>query len=317
MKFSVMKYKYVSLISSLLLLGFTLFYTYQVHGGFHKGIDFAGGVKLEILASDKISLEKLRGFLAEHNMAAVVFASEREGQKTLKLELSGPVEVTLSREAEKQKELLEKAGYAPNAVDYLHMLLVQKLAGGQKQDVQFIHADRVGPTIGRYLTQAAIKVLAVALLLITIYVAFRFKLNFAIGALIASIHDLLLTLGFVGFLQIPLSIPVIAALLTILGYSINDTIVIYDRIRENLHGQEELGIDKVVDKSIYQSLSRTINTSATTILAILPVYLIGGEGLKELALVLIIGIIVGTYSSNFVAAPVVVIWENLLRRKAT
>jgi preprotein translocase subunit SecF len=174
----------------------------------------------------------------------------------------------------------------------------------------------VGPTIGKYLQTNALYLVGVALILITIYVAFRFRFNFALGALIASVHDLILTLGVIGVLQIPLSVPVVAAMLTILGYSINDTIVIFDRIRENVHGQEELGIEPVVDKSIMQSLTRTINVTGTTLVAILPIYLLGDEGLKDLAQVLIFGILIGTYSSNFVAAPIVVIWDNFMKRRA-
>jgi preprotein translocase subunit SecF len=211
---------------------------------------------------------------------------------------------------------LDKKGYPVNAVDYTRYLIQTKILPPNAPTIEFSAAEQVGPTVGKYLQTNAIYLVGVALLLITIYVAFRFRFNFAIGALIASVHDLMITFGFIGILQIPLSVPVVAALLTILGYSINDTIVIFDRIRENIHGQEELGIEPVVDKSIMQSLTRTINTTGTTLISIIPIYLLGDDSLKDLARVLIFGILIGTYSSNFVAAPIVVIWDNYSKRRA-
>ncbi len=315
MKIQFMKYRWYSIIGSLLVLLGTLLVTEYHFGGFNKGIDFAGGIKIEVAVNEKITADTLRAFFSQKNIPAQVFATDKDQRNTIKIEIGGQTEVLLTAEAEKNKADLEARGFAVNSVDYLRAMLIDSLANKKESDVQFINADHVGPTIGKYLTVAAVKVLSVALILITIYVAFRFRLNFAVGALFASIHDLVITFGVIGVLQIPLSVPVVAALLTILGYSINDTIVIFDRIRENLQGQEELGIDKVVDRSIVQSMTRTINTTTTTILAILPVYFLGGEGLRDLALVLIIGILIGTYSSNLIAAPVVVIWDNIVKRR--
>ena len=186
----------------------------------------------------------------------------------------------------------------------------------ENQPIEFASIDLVGPSIGAYLKKSAINVLFVTLGLIIVYVAFRFQFKFAIGAMLALLHDLFMTTGLIGLLQIPLSTPVIAALLTILGYSINDTIVIFDRVRENLKVNRGTALETVVNTSINESLSRTIITSVTTLLAVISVYLVATESLKEMAYVLIIGIIIGTYSSSFIASPVLIFWDKLFNKSA-
>jgi len=315
MAMRVMKLKWVSLIGSLLLLVGLLVMTRVKYNGFALGIDFAGGVKVELSQLKDIHIDKLRGFLEKEKISAVVQLVDKAAGDRMKIEIGGQVQQLLTTEAAKNKAELQKNGYQADAIDYLRYLIQTKLVAPGGPKVEFSAAQQVGPTIGEYLRGRALMLVGVALLLITIYVAFRFRFNFALGALIASVHDLIITIGVIGVLQIPLSVPVVAALLTILGYSINDTIVIFDRIRENIHGQEELGIEHVVDKSIMQSLTRTINTTGTTLISIIPIYLFGDEGLKDLAQVLIFGILIGTYSSNFVAAPIVVIWDNIMKRR--
>lgn len=316
MTLNVMRLKWVSLIGSALLLVSLLVVTQQRYHGFAMGIDFAGGIKLELKKTDAMTVESLRSFFEKEKINAVIQVLDKAAGDRIKIEIGGKAQQDLTLASEAGRAELEKAGYPVNAIDYLRYLIQKKLLPPNSAKIEFPAQSQVGPTVGKYLQNNALYLVGVALLLITIYVAFRFRLNFAVGALIASVHDLIITVGVIGVLQIPLSVPVVAALLTILGYSINDTIVIFDRIRENIHGQEELGIEPVVDKSILQSLTRTINTTGTTLISIVPIYLLGDDSLKDLARVLIFGILIGTYSSNFVAAPIVVIWDNFSKRKA-
>jgi len=311
----VMKLKWVSLIGSMLLLVGLLVYTFKQFNGFALSMDFSGGIKIELNRDANITVDSLRGFFEKEKISTLVQVVDKASGDRIKIEIGGKTQQDLTARAESQKALLEKSGYPVNAIDYLKFILQTKLLPAKADKLDFKSAEQVGPTIGKYLQTNALYLVISALVLITIYVAFRFRFNFAIGALIASVHDLIITVGVIGVLQIPLSIPVAAALLTILGYSINDTIVIFDRIRENAKGQEELGIELIVDKSIMQSLTRTINTTGTTVVAILPIYFFGDEGLRDLARVLIFGILIGTYSSNFVASPIVVIWDNIVKRR--
>lgn len=311
--FPFMKLKWATLGGSLLVAVAGFFAMQELHGGFNEGIDFSGGLKIELIETDEFQSDTVKNILKKNEVNADVQRA-REGETVVvKIEISGANEVAVEKKAEESGKALQEAGYTVSAADFIRYLLESEIPNVKPE---FLSVDHVGPTIGVYLRKTAITALSIALALITVYVAFRFRLNFAVGALIASFHDVVITLAIIGLFQIPLSISIVAALLTILGYSINDTIVIFDRIRENMHSQKEAGIDRIIDISVMQSITRTVNTSLTTLIAILPVYLFGGAELSDMALVLIIGIVVGTYSSTFIASPVVSIWDGLLRRKA-
>jgi len=174
----------------------------------------------------------------------------------------------------------------------------------------------VGPKVGKDLRSKGIKAIIFALVGILIYISWRFEFRFAVGAVIALAHDVMITVGALSLSDKELSLPVLAALLTIVGYSLNDTIVVYDRIRENMRRMRREVYEKVVNISVNETLSRTVLTSATTLIVIVILFLIGGGVIHDFAFALLVGIIVGTYSSIFVASPLVVLWEKKFPKKS-
>lgn len=184
-----------------------------------------------------------------------------------------------------------------------------------KDEPQLLSNTSIGPRIGRELRQSAIWAVLISLILILLYVGFRFEFTFAVGAVIALFHDVMITLGFCSLANIEISLPVLAAFLTLVGYSLNDTIVVFDRIRENLarHRRGNLSIDQIINLSINETLSRTILTSGTTLVVVVIGTLFGGEVLRGFFLCLLVGILVGTYSSIFIASPIVIQWYSKRR----
>ena len=165
--------------------------------------------------------------------------------------------------------------------------------------------EKVGPKIGAELSGDAVMAIFSALALILLYISVRFEWKYAVGAIAALTHDVLVTLGIFSILDYEVSLAVIAAFLTIVGYSLNDTIVIFDRVRENIKTMKKVTLDEIINKSINQSLSRTIVTSLTTFFVVLVLFLVGGEVIHTFAFAMIVGVLVGTYSSIFVASPIV------------
>ena len=183
------------------------------------------------------------------------------------------------------------------------------------EQVTIQQTDFVGPSFSRVLGEQAVWLIVVAFALIFVYILFRFRAAFAVGALLALVHDIAIMLGVLGTLQFEVSTATIAAVLTIVGYSLNDTIVIFDRIRENETLMRDSDFELVINTSITQSLSRTVITSLTTLLAVLAIYIFSTSSIKTFALSLMIGVVVGTYSSMFVAAPTVLIWRLVRTRR--
>ena len=186
--------------------------------------------------------------------------------------------------------------------------------GGDRITIQ--QTDFVGPSFSRVLGEQAVWLITVAFALIFVYILVRFRAAFAVGALLALVHDIAIMLGVLGTLQLEISTATIAAVLTIVGYSLNDTIVIFDRIRENDTLMRDAGTDLVINTSITQSLSRTLITSLTTMVAVLAIYIFSTSSIKTFALSLMIGVVVGTYSSMFVAAPTVLLWRQIQARRS-
>ena len=175
-------------------------------------------------------------------------------------------------------------------------------------DFSILGVESVGPKIGKELRKKATLAVVLSLLGMLVYIAFRFKFSFGVGAVVALFHDVLITLGLFTLMGKEINLPAVAALLTLVGYSINDSIVVFDRIRENMRLLRNENFIKIIDDSINQTLSRTIITSGTTFVAVLALYLFGGDVLSGFSLILVIGIIVGTYSSIAIASPIVLWW---------
>jgi preprotein translocase subunit SecF len=179
---------------------------------------------------------------------------------------------------------------------------------------QPVGREIVGPIVGEQLTRQGTLATILALGGILLYVAFRFQFSFAVGAVVATVHDLLVTLAFLAFFRYDLSLNVIAALLTITGYSVNDTIVIFDRVRENMRGMRRDNLEHIVNVAVNQTLGRTVLTAGTTLISVLALFFFGGEVLHGFAFTMLVGVLIGTYSSVFIAAAIVIIWQGRSKR---
>jgi preprotein translocase subunit SecF len=188
--------------------------------------------------------------------------------------------------------------------------VVSAMRQGSLGNFTVVGTEIVGPIVGRELTQKGLLATVLSLVGIFAYIAFRFQFSFAVGAVVATIHDLLITLAFLAFFRYDLSLNVIAAILTMSGYSTNDTIVIFDRVRENLRGMRRDSLNDVVNASVNQTLNRTVITAGTVLLTVIALFLFGGEVLRGFAFTMIVGVITGTYSSVFVASAIVSFWKQ-------
>jgi preprotein translocase subunit SecF len=182
-------------------------------------------------------------------------------------------------------------------------------------DFTVVSAESVGPAVGNELKGQAVRAVAWSLLGILLYVALRFEFRFSLGAVAATVHDVIITIGFLAVLKEPFDISVIAAVLTVVGFSLNDTIVVFDRIRETMRESRGIPFMEVIDRSINETLSRTMLTSGLTMLTVLALLIWGGPVLRGFSLALAIGVVVGTYSSIFVASPIVLMMERGRRRR--
>lgn len=248
------------------------------------GIDFTGGTLLNLRFSQPVSEIEVREVLDKHGLGQSMI--QRSGSRDMYI-----------RSEELPRDLRLK--------------IIGDLEE-QFGQVELLEADTIGPVIGKELSTQAIWALLLASLGIILYVSFRFEFKYAVAALLALYHDALITTGVIALLWRNIETPFVAAVLTIMGYSINDSIVIFDRIRENRKklGGKKKNFMEIVNISINETLARSINTVLTTILVVLCVLFFGGETLKDFALVLLIGFSVGAYSSIFLASPIVAAWEN-------
>jgi len=254
--------------------------------GLNFGVDFAGGAKMQIKFNESISAEALRSMFTEKDLGNPEIKSSGENEYMITIN---------ANEVENSDDLLKEA-----------------LTG---LNYSILQIDKVGPKMGYEMRNNSLQAIGIALLLILIYITIRFEFKFAIGAVIALLHDVLVTVAFFSFFQWEFSLPVLAAFMTIVGYSLNDTIVVYDRIRENIKIHKGKPLKEVINLSVNQSLSRTIITSLTTFVVVLILAIFGGQVLFGFSIAMVVGVIVGTYSSMFVAAPVLIAWEHRFKEK--
>ena len=273
------KFKIANIIS---LFFFSISVLFILFKGLNYGIDFKGGTLIELRADSKnINISEIRSSLNSLNLGDInVKEFGKKGDYLIKIE----------QKTENNNELIPK--------------IKKNLAEKLNAEVNFRRVENVGPKVSSELLQSGIIAITLSLAAMLFYIWIRFEWQFSLGSIIAIFHDVIITVGIFSILSLEVNLSIIAAVLTIVGYSMNDTVVIYDRIRENLGKYTRLKISETADLSINETLSRTIITSVTTLLALVSIFVLGGEILKGFSFAMILGVIIGTYSSIFVAAPV-------------
>ena len=288
-------------ISAIVIVLLSLFFR-----GLNLGIDFTGGTLVEVSYSSSVNTEEVRTNLRRSGLDGVVvqyFGTSRD----VLIRLPADPEVDAAESSSLIiSSLREPYGetLAQSSENDSQRCVFQDGTTGDCT-VQMRRVEFVGPQVGGELTEKGGLAMLYALLGILAYVAWRFEWRFALGAVIALVHDVVITVGFFSLLGLEFSLPVLAAVLAVIGYSLNDTIVVFDRIRENFRKMRKGTIVEIMNSAINQTLRRTLLTSLTTLLVVVTLILLGGEIIKGFAVALFIGILVGTYSSIFVASPVV------------
>jgi len=272
------KFNIISLVFILLSLGFLFF------KGLNYGVDFKGGTIIELRASDeKIEIQDIR-------------------KAFLNIDV-GDVSV---KEFGKNTDYLIKFEKKNDQNDNFIENLKKDLSKEIGSNFKFRRVENVGPKVSQELLEAGVIAIILSLSAMLFYIWIRFEWQFSLGAIVALVHDVVITLGFFSIFQLEVNLSIVAAVLTIVGYSMNDTVVIYDRVRENLNKYSSKNIKEISNLSINETLSRTIITSFTTLLALFSIFLFGGMVLKGFSLAMILGVIFGTYSSIFIANPILI-----------
>ena len=262
--------------------------------GLNFGIDFKGGILLEVRTNNNIGISDIRSKISNLNIG----------------------EVSIQEFGVKSDYLIrvERQKGSDNAQQIAVEILKGALDNAFGKDIDYRRLEYVGPTVSKDLISDGVMAICFAIIAMLAYIWFRFELPFAIGAIVALLHDIILTLGLFSILGLEFNLSTVAAILLIIGYSMNDTVVVYDRIRENLRKFKKMELKELLDKSINETLSRTINTTITTMLALGALYLIGGQIISDFAFAMLWGIIVGTYSSIFIASTILM-FLNIRRSK--
>ena len=281
-KFDFMRFRRISFPASALLsiIAILLFF----HPGLNLGIDFRGGTLIELQTKDgPADLGKMRTTLTGLGLGDIQLQ-----------QFGGPSDVLIRIAQQPGGEAAQQAA-------------VQKVRAALGEQIEYRRVEVVGPRVSGELLSWGMIGIIVAIGAILIYLWFRFEWQFALGAMIANVHDLVLTLGFMSLMQIDFDLTSIAALLTILGYSLNDTVVIYDRIREMLRRYKRIPMTELLNRSVNQTLSRSVNTHLTVALTLLALLLFGGQAIHSFTATMMFGVVlVGTYTSVFIAAPILI-----------
>lgn len=264
-------------------------------GGPNYGIDFAGGMLVQVKFDRDTTPPEIREALSGIELGPVGIQQFGDAPNEF-----------LIRTQTTSDELTSLA----NQIDRV----LEQTYGADMVEIR--RAEMVGPQVGKELRQKGMLAILYAMVGILIYITWRFEFRFAVGSIVALVHDVIITLGLFSIFNKEIDLPIIAAFLAIIGYSLNDTIIVYDRIRENMAKNTRESLATVINASINQTLSRTILTSGTTLLVVLALFIFGGGVIHNFAFALLIGILVGTYSSIFVASPILVFWDDW-RRKST
>lgn len=267
----------LSIITMILSLGILMI------KGLHFGIDFSGGLLLEVQITPAPELSTLRDKLIALNLGDISLQQLEDPRQVM---------IRVGSASESQNTVLEPI-----------KSLLNQLYGTQ---IEYRKIDFVGPQVGGELIRAGSLAFMLAFIAIAIYVWIRFDWQYSIGALLALLHDAVVTLGFLSITQLEFNLTTIAAILTIIGYSINDSVVIYDRIRENLRKYKKVPLYTLINNSLNETLSRTILTVATTLLATIALVVFGGDVLKSFSITMLFGIVIGTYSSIYISAPLLI-----------
>ena len=270
------KFKHANIFSVILFLISIILIAFR---GLNYGIDFKGGTLIE-LRSNNTEASSIRDVLKNMDLGDVnVKKFGKEGDFLIKVE-----------EKRDNNKLIPE--------------IKKNLSDSLNSDVNFRRVENVGPKVSAELLQSGIIAISLSLAAMLFYIWVRFEWQFSIGSIIALFHDVIITLGIFSLLSLEINLSIIAAVLTIVGYSMNDTVVIYDRIRENLGKFHKLDISDIANLSINETLARTIITSVTTLLALFSIFILGGEILRGFSFAMILGVLIGTYSSIFVASPI-------------
>ncbi len=274
----VSKFKKANFISIIIFFLSIFFISFK---GLNYGIDFKGGTLIELRTDVTVNASSIRDSLKSMNLGDInVKKFGKDGDYLIKVEQKNVNNSNLIPEIKKT------------------------LSDNLNADVDFRRVENVGPKVSSELLESSIIAISLALAAMLFYIWVRFEWQFSVGSIIALFHDVIITLGIFSILSLEINLSIIAAVLTIVGYSMNDTVVIYDRIRENLFKYTKISISDVANLSINETLARTVITSVTTLLALLSIYLLGGEILRGFSFAMILGVIIGTYSSIFVASPI-------------
>ena len=270
------KFKQANILSLVL---FSLSIIFIIFKGLNYGIDFKGGTLIELRSND-IEASSIRDVLKNMSLGDInVKKFGQEGDYLIKVEQMGD-----------NNKLIPE--------------IKKNLSDNLNSEINFRRVENVGPKVSAELLQSGIIAISLSLVAMLFYIWVRFEWQFSIGSIIALFHDVIITLGIFSILSLEINLSIIAAVLTIVGYSMNDTVVIYDRIRENLGKYHRLNISDIANLSINETLARTIITSVTTLLALVSIFILGGEILRGFSFAMILGVLIGTYSSIFVASPI-------------